>query len=111
MAPATTTTVKPNPSFGTLKWEHLFRNPPKDKSAFPALIAAVQPHVDSFNAATEEGGFLDLARKDIGIKSVFDGTSGNLGNKISRKCRPATFFHFFSSFFIHSFFSRLLEIN
>ena len=93
MPPATATTVKPNPSFDTLKREHLFRNPPKDKSAFPALIAAVQPHVDSFNAVTEEGGCLDLARKDIGIKSVFDGADGNLGNKISRKCRrrlPAT---------------------
>jgi len=79
------TTVKPNTSFDTLKREALFRNPPKDKSAFPALIAAVQPHIDSFNAVTEEGGFLDLARKDIGVKSVFDGEDRSRGNKIS--CR------------------------
>ncbi|KAA8895300.1 DNA-directed RNA polymerase I [Sphaerosporella brunnea] len=77
-------TVKPNTSFETLKREHLFRNPPKDKSAFPALIEAIKPHVDSFNAVTEEGGLLDLARKEIGVKAVFDGKDGgNRGNKIS----------------------------
>jgi acetylornithine/succinyldiaminopimelate/putrescine aminotransferase len=79
-------TVKPNTSFETLKREHLFRNPPKDKSAFPALLEAIRPHIDSFNAVTEEGGLLDLARKDIGVKSVFDGKEGNRGNKISRRC-------------------------
>jgi len=82
------TTVKPNTSFEILKRESLFQNPPKDKSAFPALIAAVQPHIDSFNAVTEEGGFLDLARKDIGVKSVFDGKDGNRGNKISCRFGP-----------------------
>lgn len=77
---------KPSTSFDTLKRENLFRNPPKDKSAFPALLAAVQPHIDSFNAVTAEGGLLDLARQDIGVKSVFDGRNekGNLGNKLSR---------------------------
>lgn len=81
-------TVKPNPSFETLKRENLFRNPPKDKTAFPALTAAVQPHVDSFNAVTEEGGLLDLARKEIGVKSVFDGQDGTSGNKISGTSPP-----------------------
>jgi DNA-directed RNA polymerase I subunit RPA2 len=90
MVSATVATVKPNSSFKTLKREHLFRNPPKDKSAFPALIAAVQPHFDSFNAVTEEGGFLDLARKEIGIKAVFDGKDGNRGNKISRRLYTIT---------------------
>lgn len=78
---------KPLMSFNTLKRENLFRNPPKDKSAFPALLAAVQPHIDSFNAVTAEGGLLDLARKDIGVKTVFDGRNekGSLGNKLSCK--------------------------
>lgn len=88
----------PSMSFDTLKRENLFRNPPKDKSAFPALLAAVQPHIDSFNAVTTEGGLLDLARQDIGIKSVFDGRSenGNLGNKLSSKDFLLAFFFFFS---------------
>ncbi|KAI5778499.1 hypothetical protein EDC01DRAFT_634600 [Geopyxis carbonaria] len=80
-----TNTIKPNTSFDTIERERLFREPPQDKSAYPALIAAVQPHIDSFNAVTTEGGLLDLSRLDIGVKSVFDGKDGNLGNKIS--CR------------------------
>ncbi|KAI5783052.1 hypothetical protein FPQ18DRAFT_114610 [Pyronema domesticum] len=83
MPSKTGATVKPRTTFDTLKREHLFKNPPKDKTAFPALTEAVRPHVDSFNAVTEEGGFLDLARKDIGIKSVFDGALPTKGNKIS----------------------------
>lgn len=66
----TPTTTKPDTSIGTLKREELFRNPPKDKSAFPALLAAVEPHIASFNAITEDHGLLDLARKDIGVKTV-----------------------------------------
>ncbi|KAH8155101.1 uncharacterized protein LAJ45_00110 [Morchella importuna] len=78
-------TKKSSVAFNTLERENLFRNPPKDKSAYPALLAAVQPHIDSFNAITVDGGLLDLAREDIGIKSVFDGTNekGSLGNKLS----------------------------
>jgi len=71
--------------FQTLKRERLFRNPPKDKSAFPALEAAVRPHVDSFNALTVDGGLLDLAARDIGERAVFDGSSGwsQYGNKLT----------------------------
>jgi DNA-directed RNA polymerase I subunit RPA2 len=79
------TTVNPTTSLETLKRERLFRNPPKDKSAFPALLAAIEPHVNSFNAVTTEGGLLDFARKDIGVKAVFDGKDGVSGNKISRE--------------------------
>lgn len=81
-------------SFDTLKRENLFRNPPKDKSAFPALLEAVQPHIDSFNAVTAEGGLLDLARQDIGVKSVFDrkNEDGGLGNKLSCKNFLLAFF-------------------
>lgn len=85
---APSNTVRSSISFETVKREKLFRNPPTDKSAYPALIAAVQPHVDSFNAMTEAGGLLEHARRDIGEKIVFDGKadSGSLGNKISRRC-------------------------
>jgi len=81
------TIVEPNTSFNTLRREDLFRNPPKDKSAFPALLDAVRPHIEAFNAITTEGGLLDLARQDIGVKSVFDGKGDGegLGNKLSRE--------------------------
>ncbi|KAF8427444.1 DNA-directed RNA polymerase I subunit RPA2 [Tirmania nivea] len=71
--------------FQTLKRERLFRNPPKDKSAFPALEAAVRPHVDSFNALTVDGGLLDLAARDIGERAVFDGSNewSQYGNKLT----------------------------
>jgi DNA-directed RNA polymerase I subunit RPA2 len=85
-------TIKPNTSFDTLKREDLFRNPPKDKSAFPALLDAINPHIEAFNAITTEGGLLDLARRDIGVKSVFDGKGDGktLGNKLSRANCPFT---------------------
>ena len=58
---APSNTVRSSISFETVKRERLFRNPPTDKSAYPALIAAVQPHVDSFNAMTEACGLLEHA--------------------------------------------------
>ena len=71
--------------FETLKREKLFQNPPTDTSAFPALQAAIRPHVDSFNALTEEGGLLDLAAKDIGERAIFDAKTefGPFGNKLT----------------------------
>ena len=81
--------------FRTLERESRFINPPKDKSAYPLLQEAVQPHIGSFNALTEglDGGLLNLGVKDIGEKVVFDGkplnsedeitNSGYLGNKLS----------------------------
>lgn len=76
--------------FRTLERENRFVNPPKDKSAFPLLEEAVQPHIGSFNALTEgpDGGLLNQAVKDIGGKVVFDGTKSDenpnyLGNKLT----------------------------
>lgn len=71
--------------FQTLKRERLFQNPPKDKSAFPALQEAILPHTESFNALTVDGGLLDLAVKDIGERAVFDGNTevGPFGNKLT----------------------------
>ncbi|ODQ66872.1 DNA-directed RNA polymerase I [Nadsonia fulvescens var. elongata DSM 6958] len=73
-------------SFNTLKREEIFRNPPKDKSAWPLLKQAVAPHVGSFNALMDgpDGGLLNLAVKDIGTKTVFDSNEvGRLGNKFN----------------------------
>lgn len=46
-------------SFNTLEREKYFRNPPTDKSYYPLLDDAIEPHIESFNALTEgEGGGL-----------------------------------------------------
>jgi DNA-directed RNA polymerase I subunit RPA2 len=70
----------------------LFSNPPKDKSAYPALKAALLPHIESFNALLESDGhkpgLLELGLQEIGTKSVFDGAEGAptwRGNKLSCK--------------------------
>lgn len=71
--------------FRTLEREQRFKNPPKDKSAFPLLADAVAPHIGSFNALTEGpgGGLLNLGVKDIGTKTIFDSTDElRLGNKL-----------------------------
>jgi DNA-directed RNA polymerase beta subunit len=59
--------------FETLRRENLFRNPPKDHTAYPALVAAVQPHIDSFNALLEKDGLIAQALRDIGTKTYLDG--------------------------------------
>jgi DNA-directed RNA polymerase I subunit RPA2 len=33
--------------FDTLRRENLFRNPPTDKTAYPTLAAAVDPHIEA----------------------------------------------------------------
>lgn len=76
-------------SFRTLEREKRFQNPPKDKSAYPMLEDAVEPHIGSFNALTEgpDGGLLNLAVKDIGTKTIFDSvTDDRLGNKLKIRC-------------------------
>ncbi|QPG73218.1 hypothetical protein FOA43_000525 [Brettanomyces nanus] len=71
--------------FRTLEQVDRFKNPSKDKSAFPLLYEAVKPHIGSFNALTEgpQGGLLNLAVKDIGTKTIFDSTNPDfLGNRL-----------------------------
>ncbi|KAF3922005.1 hypothetical protein ABW20_dc0105332 [Dactylellina cionopaga] len=71
----------------TINREKRFRNPPADKSAFPALHEAIRPHVDSWNAVFREGGCLHQALQEIGEKTVFDRLDGNAevgyGNKLT----------------------------
>ncbi|KAI9779645.1 MAG: DNA-directed RNA polymerase I subunit RPA2 [Candelina submexicana] len=75
MAPTTTTSTSTHwtTEYDTVRREKLFRNPPKDHTAYPALVAAIQPHLESFNALFERNGKIDLALKDIGTKTFLDG--------------------------------------
>jgi DNA-directed RNA polymerase I subunit RPA2 len=59
--------------FDTLRRESLFRNPPKDSTAYPLLAAAVDPHIESFNYIFAKHGQLEEGIKDIGVKSFNDG--------------------------------------
>lgn len=56
--------------FDTIRRENLFRNPPKNHTAYPALAEVIQPHVDSYNAILEH---LPSALLDIGTKTFIDG--------------------------------------
>jgi DNA-directed RNA polymerase I subunit RPA2 len=53
--------------------QRLFRNPPKDRTAYPTLAAAVDPHIESFDSIFAKGGLLDEAVRDIGTKIFLDG--------------------------------------
>ncbi|KAL9593839.1 MAG: hypothetical protein Q9179_005669 [Wetmoreana sp. 5 TL-2023] len=59
--------------FDTSRREKLFRNPPKDHTAYPALVDAVQPHVQSFSALLDSNRLLVSAIEDIGTKVFLDG--------------------------------------
>jgi DNA-directed RNA polymerase I subunit RPA2 len=59
--------------FDTVRRENLFRNPPKDRSAYPALQAAIAPHIESFNAIFEKDGLIAHGLLDIGTKTFLDG--------------------------------------
>ena len=72
MAP-TATTTKWSTEFSTTRRQHLFQNPPKDRTAYPTLAAAVDPHINSFNSLFEPGGQIEQALKDIGTKVFLDG--------------------------------------
>ncbi|KAL8370558.1 hypothetical protein RB595_000774 [Gaeumannomyces hyphopodioides] len=75
MAPAATS-VQWDHEYNTLRRENLFRNPPTDHTAYPALQNAVNPHIESFNALFREDGrpgLIDHAIADIGTRLYFDG--------------------------------------
>lgn len=67
------TDTKWDHEFHTLRRENLFQNPPTDKSAYPALRAAIAPHIDSFNALFCENGLISEGIADIGTKTMLDG--------------------------------------
>uniref|UniRef100_A0A093ULU4 DNA-directed RNA polymerase subunit beta n=1 Tax=Talaromyces marneffei PM1 TaxID=1077442 RepID=A0A093ULU4_TALMA len=72
--------------FDTLRRENLFKNPPKDKSAYPMLQAAIRPHIDSFNALFGESKIMEEALKDMGAKTFLD---GDIETPEQRKLRKA----------------------
>ncbi|KAI6778948.1 DNA-directed RNA polymerase I subunit RPA2 [Emericellopsis cladophorae] len=75
MAPAATETEW-NHEYNTLRREDLFRNPPKDYSAYPALQLAVNPHIESFDRLfCDDGkpGLIAHGLADIGTKTYLDG--------------------------------------
>jgi len=74
--------------YDTARRQRLFRNPPRDHTAYPSLAAAIEPHVHSFNAVFEQGGLLEKGIQDIGTKVFLDGDSysasqDTLRNKLS----------------------------
>lgn len=75
MAPKGTDT-KWDHEYNTVRRENLFRNPPKDKTAYPALQLAVDPHIESFNGLFRQNGkagLLEYGLEDIGTKIFLDG--------------------------------------
>jgi DNA-directed RNA polymerase I subunit RPA2 len=60
--------------FDTIRRENLFRNPPNDHTAYPALKAAIAPHVESFNALFGKDGLIVQSLLDIGSKTYLDGS-------------------------------------
>ncbi|KAF1829741.1 putative DNA-directed RNA polymerase I subunit beta [Decorospora gaudefroyi] len=73
MAPAASASGQPQWStkFDTKRRHDLFTSPPKDKTAYPTLAAAVDPHIESFNHILS--GQLEHGIKDIGTKIFLDG--------------------------------------
>ncbi|OAL19401.1 hypothetical protein AYO20_11645 [Fonsecaea nubica] len=82
-ATMTQTNTKWSVEYDTVRRHKLFRNTPKDRSAFPALQAAVKPHIESFNALWDEN-LIDAGLKDIGIHTVVDGDLRNPSRAIQR---------------------------
>jgi DNA-directed RNA polymerase I subunit RPA2 len=70
---AAATSMKWSHEFDTIRRENLFRNPPKDHTAYPALKAAIAPHVESFNALFGKDGLVSQGLLDIGTKTYLDG--------------------------------------
>ena len=61
--------------YDILRREKLFRNPPTDHSAYPALQVAVNPHIEAFNALIPEhgAGLIEHALAEIGTITYLDG--------------------------------------
>lgn len=87
MAPKTETVW--DHEYNTLRRENLFRNPPTDRSAYPLLQIAVDPHIESFNALFPSDGRTGLITHglvDIGTKTFYDsadGSSAGARNKLT----------------------------
>ena len=92
MAPARTKPAQEKPwttEYDTLRRQDLFSNPPKDKTAYPMLAAAVDPHINSFNTIFSPGGQIELAIRDIGTKVFLDGNPYAQPEEIGQRNRLA----------------------
>jgi DNA-directed RNA polymerase I subunit RPA2 len=78
------TNTKWSLDFDTVRRERLFRLPPKDHSAFPGLVDAVKPHIDSFNQLFEGSKLIDLALQDVGTKSFLDYSFETEAQRVAR---------------------------
>lgn len=83
MAPSATNTEW-SVQYDTLRRENLFRNPPKDHTAYPSLAESIRPHIDSFNAIFEDSNILEEALRDIGTKTFLDGLAETNDQKKAR---------------------------
>ncbi|KAL6714634.1 DNA-directed RNA polymerase I subunit RPA2 [Lecanora helva] len=73
--------------FDTLRREKLFKDPANDHTPFPALLEAIQPHVESFNALLGDDKLLETALKDIDTKIFLDGGQESTQDGQPRKRR------------------------
>lgn len=85
MAPAATDT-RWSVNYDVPRREHLFRHPPKDHTAYPALAETIKPHIDSFNALFDGPSILKAGLKDIGTKTFLD---GDIETPEAKKARQA----------------------
>lgn len=72
MAPTATNTDWDH-EYNTLRREKLFRDPPTDRSAYPLLQLAVNPHIEAFDALFEPNGLIAHGLADIDTKTYLDG--------------------------------------
>ncbi|KAH8905399.1 beta and beta-prime subunits of DNA dependent RNA-polymerase [Coniochaeta sp. PMI_546] len=85
MAPKGTNTTWDH-EFNLVRRQDLFRNPPTDHTAYPALQEAVDPHIQSFNALFPDGGrkgLIDHGLAEIGTKTYLDPEK----NRLTVRCK------------------------
>ncbi|MCJ1273380.1 DNA-directed RNA polymerase I subunit RPA2 [Puttea exsequens] len=70
--------------FDTVRREKLFKKPPRDRTPYPALLDAISPHIDSFNALFDDRKLLEAALRDIGTKAFLDREPGNPQQRAQR---------------------------
>jgi DNA-directed RNA polymerase I subunit RPA2 len=88
MAPRGTDTTWDH-EYNLARRQDLFRNPPTDHSAYPALQAAVDPHIQAFNALFPDGGrrgLIDHGLAEIGTKTYLDSEK----NRLTLRCKSVT---------------------
>lgn len=73
-------------TFNTLERERMFQDPSSKRFGVPLLQEVTKPHIESFNCLTQfgesgQGGLLDIAVKDIGAISAFDGKPTDINVK------------------------------